>query len=162
MGKALEKLKETLYERDFYAWLNDQAKKLRARSHNDIDWDNLAEEIESVGRSEKHEIRNRMRVLLQHLLKWEFQPGERSHSWQSSISEQRTHILGIIEDSPSLKGHPAEVLQWSYRAAIPLAALETKLKPDIFPSFCVYSIEEILDGGFMPGSPWHPDDLIKG
>lgn len=161
MGSALKKPEDTLYERDFYAWLNDQAEKLRARSHNDLDWDNLAEEVESVGRSQKHEIRNRMRVLLQHLLKWEFQPTERSHSWQSSISEQRVHIAGIVEMSPSLRAFPAETVEWAYRYAVQSAALETKLDEGVFPRSCRYAIEDILDNTFMPGLPWHPDDLIR-
>ena len=85
MAKPQPKIEDSLYERDFYAWTQDQAVKLRARAHNDIDWENVAEEIESVGRSDKKEIRRRLGVLVQHLLKWQFQPEMRSHSWQSTI-----------------------------------------------------------------------------
>ena len=88
MGKPLKKPAETadsLYETDFNAWLQDQAAKLRDRSHNDLDWENLAEEIESVGRSQKNEIRRRLQVLVLHLLKWQFQPGRRSESWRITI-----------------------------------------------------------------------------
>lgn len=161
MAKPLRKPADTLYERDFYAWLNDQAAKLRSRSHNDIDWDNLAEEVESVGRSQKHEIRSRMKVLLQHLLKWEFQPRGRSHSWQSSISEQRTHISGILSDSPSLGSFPAEVLNWAYARAVQSAALETRISLSIFPETLPYSIDQALDPAFYPGEPWTPDALIR-
>ena len=84
MGKLADPTEDSLYERDFYAWTQDQAEKLRGRAHNDIDWENVAEEIESVGRSQKKEIRSRLAVLMQHLLKWHFQPERRSHSWQST------------------------------------------------------------------------------
>jgi hypothetical protein len=150
-----------LYEADFYAWTQAQAQKLRDHSANAIDWENLAEEIESVGNSQKHEIRNRLIVLLTHLLKWEFQPDKRSHSWQSSIGEQRTHISGLLDTSPSLWRFPAETLDRSYRFGRRKAAEETRLKPAIFPETCPYSIEDVLDDTFMPGLPWSPDDLIR-
>ncbi len=148
------------YEADFYAWTQDQAEKLRARRANEIDWENVGEEIESLGGSQKSEIRNRLRVLLHHLLKWEFQPDRRCHSWQSTIGEQRIHIEGLIDDSPSLKRFPGEVLDWVYERAVRFAASETRLPISTFPSACPYSIDAILDPTFMPGPPWHPDDLI--
>lgn len=161
MGKALEKPDDTLYERDFYAWLQDQAAKLRARSHNDIDWDNLAEEIESVGRSQKKEIRHRMKVLIQHLLKWEHQPGKRCESWLSTISEQRTHIAGTIEDSPSLKHFPAETAPWAYAHAKRAASIETGFALDVFPPSCPYAVADILSDDYFPGAPWSPDAMIR-
>jgi hypothetical protein len=148
------------YEADFYAWTLDQAEKLRARRHNELDWENLAEEVESVGRSQKTEIRNRLVVLLHHLLKWEYQPDRRCHSWQSTIGEQRTHIEGVIEDSPSLRDFPAEVLDAVYPAARRKAALETKLALGVFPERSPYSAGQALDPEFMPGRDWSPDELL--
>lgn len=161
MGKALERQADTLYEQDFYAWLNDQASKLRARSHNDIDWDNLAEEVEDVGRNQKHQLRKRLGVLLMHLLKWEFQPGRRSHSWQSTISEQRAHIAGLIEISPSLVRLPDESMDWSYEWARRHAISETGLPDATFPKSSPYSAAQALDYAFMPGPPWTPDALLR-
>lgn len=149
-----------LYEDDFYAWTQAQAQTLRRRAHNAIDWDNLAEEIESVGRSDKREIRSRLTVLLHHLLKWEFQPERRCHSWQSSIGEQRTFVAGIVEDSPSLRAFPREVLASSYERARRGAAEETGLSPSVFPLDCPWPIDRILAYDFMPGRPWSPDDLL--
>ena len=148
------------YDHDFYAWTQDQAEKLRDRRHNEIDWENLAEEIDSVGRSQKSELRNRLRVLLHHLLKWQYQPEFRCHSWQSTIGEQRIHIDGLIEDSPSLSSFPTEALDWAFRGAVRKAAQETSLAPDTFPTSCPYTIEEILSYEFMPGRSWHPDELF--
>lgn len=161
MGKALEKPDDTLYERDFYAWSNDQAAKLRARSHNDIDWDNLAEEIESVGRSQKKEIRHRMKVLIQHLLKWEYQPRNRCESWLSTLSEQRTHIEGTIDDSPSLRHFPDEAALWAYKHAARAASIETGLSLDVFPDSCPYTVSDMLSDDFFPGVPWSPDALVR-
>jgi hypothetical protein len=160
MGKH-EKPKLPLYERDFYAWTQEQAEKLRGRAHNDIDWENVAEEIDSVGRSEKKEIRQRLGVLLHHLLKWDYQPRLRSHSWQSTISEQRGSLQETLKDSPSLSSFPAEVLEWSYALAVRRAVRETKLPSATFPAQCPYTVSEILDDGFMPGPVWSPEDIIR-
>lgn len=161
MGKTLAKTPDTLYERDFHAWLVDQAETLRARSADDIDWDNLAEEVESVGLSQKREIRDRLGVLLMHLLKWEHRPAQRSHSWQSTISEQRAHIQGLLELSPSLGRFPEEAMDWSYRWAARHAARETMLTAATFPQEPPYNAAQALDDSFMPGPPWSPDTLIR-
>lgn len=160
MGKH-EKPKLPLYERDFYAWTQEQAEKVRGRAHNDIDWENVAEEIDSVGRSQKKEIRSRLAVLLQHLLKWEHQPELRSHSWQSTISEQRTSLQGTLTDSPSLESFPAEALGWSYALAVRRAVRETRLPAASFPDDCPYSVQQVLDDAFLPGRAWAPEDLIR-
>ncbi|MDD9909875.1 MAG: DUF29 domain-containing protein [Ahrensia sp.] len=149
------------YEDDFFAWTQDQAAKLRARAHNEIDWENAAEELESVGTSERGEIRSRLGQLVLHLLKWEHQPERRGHSWQSSISEQRVHIQGKIEDSPSLKSHPAASLEWAWNWARRRAARETGLPLETFPETPSYSVEDILSDDFMPGKPWKPEELSR-
>jgi hypothetical protein len=102
MANPKRKPEPTLYERDFFAWTLDQAEKLRARARNEVDWENGAEEIESVGRSQRSEIESRLALLILHLLKWQFQPGRRSERWRISISEQRIWIPNIIKASPSL------------------------------------------------------------
>jgi hypothetical protein len=149
------------YDADFYAWTQDQAEKLRARRQNEIDWENVAEEIESVGRSQKKEIRSRLLVLLLHLLKWEFQPDRRKGGWQASIIEARDELSSEIEDSPSLRSYPAQALDRQYDVARLKAIAETGLPDSIFPKDCPYTVEQVLDFGFMPGQPWHPEDLIR-
>lgn len=161
MGKPLKKPMETLYELDFYAWLNDQAGKLRARSHNELDWDNLAEEIESLGGSEKREIRNRLALLIQHLLKWQFQPGRRSESWRVTISEQRIWIPGVIETSPSLKRYPSQIFQKTYEEGRRRAIRETGMLPAVFPEMPPFTIAQVLDSGFFPGEPSAPWEIIR-
>lgn len=161
MGKAVEKPANTLYERDFHAWLQDQAEKLRARSHNDIDWDNLAEEIESVGGSQRREIRSRLERLIQHLLKWQFQPGRRSESWRITIGEQRTFIPGIIEDSPSLRSFPAEIFAKAYATGRRDAIDETGVVASVFPTEPPFTLEQALDRRFFPGERFEPWEVWR-
>ncbi|MDW6024630.1 DUF29 domain-containing protein [Mesorhizobium sp. BAC0120] len=161
MGKLLEKPKDSLYERDFYAWLQDQAAKLRARSHNDVDWENLAEEVESLGRSEKKEIRTRLALLIHHLLKWQFQPGRRSESWRITISEQRLWIPESIEDSPSLKGYPEEIFEKAYAEGRRQAIKETGVPAEVIPPEPPFSVADALDGHFWPGETFQPYDILR-
>ena len=82
----------TNYEIDFYAWTQKQAELLRNKNIDSLDWENIAEEIESMGRSEKRQLKNRLKVLIMHLLKWQFQPNLRSRSWELTIKEQRLQL----------------------------------------------------------------------
>jgi predicted YcjX-like family ATPase len=150
-----------IYDRDFQAWTEQQARALKARRASDIDWANVAEEIESLGRAEKNEIKQRLMRLVQHLLKWEFQPGKRSHSWQSTISAQRTHIQGIIESSPSLRDFPNEVAERAYEHARRQASLETGLALNVLPAALPYAVNDILRDDFFPGEPWSSASLIR-
>ena len=90
------------YEGDFVRWLEHQAELLRAGRVSELDLENLAEEVESIGRSDKREVYNRLTVLVAHLLKYQFQPAKRSRSWLSTIGEQRRRLRLVLEDSPSL------------------------------------------------------------
>jgi hypothetical protein len=152
MTAPLTKPEPALYDADFYAWTQAQAARLRARAGEggDIDWENVAEEIESVGRRERKEIRNRLGVLLKHLLKWRYQPERRSDSWTETISEQRYHISEVIIESPSLQHFPKEALDWAYGWAVRDAARETGLPPALFPRLCPYAIDDVLDPDFLP------------
>ena len=144
-------LKNTLYDQDFYAWANAQAELLRAGRLSEADIENIAEEIESMGRSEKRELVSRLTVLLQHLLKWQFQPGQRSKSWERTIRDQRLEIDDHLADNPSLKPKIVEVLALAYRRGLSAVAEETKLELEIFPETCDWKVEEIMAKEFLPG-----------
>ena len=154
MAEPLKKPEPSLYALDFYAWTQDQAAKLRARrmSDNDsaIDWGNAAEEIESLGRRDKREIRNRLRVLIAHLLKWRFQPAKRKSGWRATIREQRQRLDLVVRDSPSLQAFPAEATDEAYDAALLKASEESGLPRSFFPDLCPFTIEQILDPDFYP------------
>jgi hypothetical protein len=140
-----------LYERDFYAWANEQAALLRSGRLNDADILNIAEEIESMGRSEKRELVSRLKVLLLHLLKWRFQPGLRGASWEIGIQVQRIRLTDHLADNPSLKPHLPEAIASAYRVARLEAAAETGFKPATFPASSQWSATEIMDDDFWPG-----------
>ena len=144
-----------LYAADFFAWTQRQAKLLRERRWDDLDLENLVEEVESVGRSDKREIRSRLVVLLAHLLKWKVQPGARSNSWSATIREQRREIARVVEDSPSLQRYPAEHVYDEYNGALLLASKETGIALDLFPETCPFSVAQVLDPDFMPWEPGH-------
>jgi len=134
--------------RDFYAWTQQQADALRRRARNEIDWDEVAEEIEALGRSEKREIGSRLAVLLQHLLKWRYQSEQRSGSWRASILEARDGIADLLEDNPSLHEHPGQQLAKAYKTARRRALDETGLLN--LPEACPWTIEQVLDLNFFP------------
>ena len=140
----------TAYDEDFFAWTEEQARLLRAGEVAEIDTLNLAEEIESVGRSDRREIRSRLMVLLAHLLKWRFQPEARSASWLSTVREQRDQIEAIFEDSPSLRPVIGEALSRAYKRARTVAAEETGLPETTFPAECPFTPEQILAEEFLP------------
>lgn len=116
-----------LYDQDFYKWTQEQAKFLREEKWNCLDIPNLLEEIEALGRQERRELKNRLGVLLGHLLKWQFQHEARSKSWTLTIREQRSEILELIEESPSLQPYLNEAIKKAYQKGLNLAAKETHL-----------------------------------
>ncbi|MBS0641439.1 MAG: DUF29 domain-containing protein [Proteobacteria bacterium] len=92
-----------LYDRDSYAWANEQAALLRSRRLSAADIAHIAEEIESMGRSEKRELASRLKILLFHKLKWDHQPERRGNSWHLSLENARDDITDHLADNPSLK-----------------------------------------------------------
>jgi len=122
-----------LYERDFFAWTQDQADALRRRSVNELDWDNLLEEVESMGKQARSELRSHLIVLLTHLLKWRVQPERRSRSWTLTILEQRREAERMVRESPSLKPELADILADAYKTSRLRAARQTRLASKRFP-----------------------------
>lgn len=143
------KTKNNLYEQDFYLWTQITAKQLKENKFHEIDFINLIEEIESMGRSEKRELKSRLIVLLMHLLKWHYQPEKRSESWRSTITEQRICIEGLLEDSPSLKPLLSEVFEDCYQKARLKSSDETGIKLNFFPKESPFSLEETLKSSYV-------------
>ena len=150
---ASSQITSNLYEQDFYAWTQEQAKLLRSRVWDSLDIENLAEEIESLGKQVRQELRNRLGVLLGHLLKWEFQPSKRSKSWFITMRGQRREIRDLLDENPSLKPYLPEALEKAYKDGLDLAVRETSLTDEDFPDQCLYTIEQVLDASFFPGQP---------
>jgi hypothetical protein len=143
-------MSESLYDQDFYAWANEQAALLRSGNLSAADIGNIAEEIESMGRSEKRELVNRLTVLLLHLLKWQFQPSHRGVSWEATIEVQRRDLTDHLKDNPSLKSSLPEITGRAYGNARIEAAAETRLGRKTFPESCPWSFDQIMDEEFWP------------
>jgi hypothetical protein len=143
----------TLYETDFFAWTQEQAQLLRARRFDDLDLDNLVDEVESVGSSEKREIRNRLKGLITHLLKWKYQPARRGTSWRRTIKSHREILADIVQSSPSLRPYLLHAISAAHQGATVDASEETGLAAGVFPDECPFSAIEILDLGFFPEDP---------
>jgi hypothetical protein len=138
------------YSRDFALWLRAQAALLRDRKFDLLDADNLAEEVDGMARREHRELRNRLKVVLLHLLKLTFQPGHLSSNWLGTLDEQRGQIGELIKDSPSLARHLAEYAAAMYPGAVAAAARETGLPASTFPPTNPFSPAELRDADFLP------------
>ncbi|WP_265269611.1 DUF29 domain-containing protein [Nostoc sp. KVJ3] len=146
-------LSPSLYETDFYAWTQEQATLLRNEQWSQIDLQNLIEEIQSLGKQQRQELRNRLSILIGHLLKWQYQSQRRSRSWLATLRIQRLDIAELLEDNPSLKPYLEEALRKAYLKGVELAVGETDLPKRTFPVECPYSLSEIVDSDFYPGEP---------
>lgn len=158
MGDALDAdRRNALYDRDFFAWTREQARLLRERRFDDLDLENLIDEVESVGGSEKRELENRLEVLIAHLLKWKYQPGARSSSWSGTINEQRRRLHRVLRDSPSLHRYPQDIFVDAYLSGRLAAARETGIDFTLFPESPPFELGQALDENHWPEEP----DLLR-
>jgi Domain of unknown function DUF29 len=152
MNKHTPKHELATYDSDFHLWSQTQAAAIREGRFAEIDLENVAEEIESLGRSDKREIKSGMEILLIHLLKWQFQPEKRKNGWHGSIVAARFGVSDLVEESLGLKSFPEQKLAEAYAAARRRAAAETGLSIKRFPAECPYTIAEVMDDNFLPGA----------
>ena len=138
-----------LYEQDFYQWTQEQTELMKAGALSQLDIPNLIEEIESMGKTQKHELINRLTVLLMHLLKWDYQPERRSRSWELTIKEQRIRIKNHLLENPSLKYSISEYVSIAFEIAVVKALKETRLPESAFPLSCPYTVDHIMAGVIM-------------
>ena len=141
-----------LYEQDFYTWTQEQAALLREGALHDLDVTNLAEEIESLGKSDRRALGSHLRNLVLHLLKWHYQPAGRhtGPSWRASIRNARAEIAVLLDDSPSLRREVSGLLARWYPLARQDAADETGLPLATFPEACPWTPEQVVDTDFWP------------
>jgi hypothetical protein len=152
MSLALE------YERDFDSWIQQHIALLKQGRVNEIDVDNLIEELEDMSKSDKRELTSHFKILIAHLLKWQFQLSQLSErwrefdgrSWRATIVEQRSEIADQLEQSPSLKRKLSESVIKAYPKAVEIAVDETGLPKSTFPESCPYTIDQLLDRKFYP------------
>jgi Domain of unknown function DUF29 len=133
---------------DFYSWLMQQAEHVRTGNWEAVDHENLAEELESLGREQFNKLESALRVLMMHMLSWDYQPGLRSRSWALSIEVERIGIDNILSDNPGLRPRIAEAIERAYHGARIEAANETGLEKDEFPQECPYSWDDLVEREF--------------
>ncbi|MDM8546306.1 DUF29 domain-containing protein [Candidatus Venteria ishoeyi] len=146
------------YENDFYNWTRQQIELLKTGRFNKLDTVHLIEELEDMGKSQLRELESRLIVLIAHLLKWQFQLSSLTEQWQEfegkswrkTIIEQRTQLLGLFEDMPSLKNKMPGAIIKVYPKAVLFAVDETSLPKNTFPDRCPYSTEQLMDKKFYP------------
>ncbi|BAY76534.1 hypothetical protein NIES25_29860 [Nostoc linckia NIES-25] len=145
---------QSLYDRDYYLWLRTTINQLRAGQFSAVDLDNLLEELESMGRSEKREIKSLLIRLLEHLLKliyWDRERERNEGHWKGEIRTFRREIKERLKDSPSLKPYILEIFDECYQDARTEASDRSQLAIDIFPVIPIGSLEQILDENWFPG-----------
>jgi Domain of unknown function DUF29 len=144
---------QILYDQDFYLWIQTTAKLLKEHRFDDVDWDNLIEEIESMGRSEKKEVKSRLIVLIEHLLKlmyWEAEKTYNARGWRNTIVEQRRQISLSLEDSPSLRPLLGEMFPDCYRIAREDMLRKYQLSSDLFPTEPPFTLEDVFNSDYLP------------
>jgi Domain of unknown function DUF29 len=139
-----------LYDRDFYLWLQETAQLLRNGEFDRLDIENLVEEIESMGRSDKHAVESNLEVVLMHLLKYKYQSGRRSKSWRLTLFEHRDRLRKAFRESPSLRPCLASEFEDCYRNARKKASIETDLPIATFPPDSPFTPEQVLDEDYLP------------
>ena len=140
----------TLYDTDFYQWTFHNAELLRQGKLTEIDIPNIAEELESMGKSEKRELFSRLAVLVMHLLKWQYQSKKRSNSWITTINTQRMDIELLLQDSPSLKHDIDKILNEVYINAKKMFERETGISKKQLPETCPYTFMQVRNNDFWP------------
>ncbi|MBV8360601.1 MAG: DUF29 domain-containing protein [Deltaproteobacteria bacterium] len=142
---------------DFYGWLLDQASALQRLRPDSLDWRNLVEELETMGRNEENALESYLVVLLKHLLKCRYQPSKKTSSWEASIENSRERIARLLKRSPSLNSKIDEIFRGAYSLARRKAGAEMRLAKDEWdqhlPSSCEWTLETVLDPLFWPAVP---------
>jgi hypothetical protein len=151
----------TPYDEDFVAWTEQQTEALRAAARGStnqpLDWENLAEEIEDLGRSVRRELRSQLTRIIHHLLKFQHSPaiGPR-RGWKSSMREARSDVAELLSENRSLRDELARLASEQLSQGMRLAAwgLEDygELEPPIRAHLqsTVFTSEQILDDWFPP------------
>jgi hypothetical protein len=139
-----------LYETDFNLWIEQTVNHLKKGNLQALDLDNLIEEISDMGRNNRREVFSRLKVLLMHLLKWQYQPEKRTNSWINTIDEQREQLELILRDSPSLKPYLADIFAECYQKEVRGTVNETNLPKETFPVDCPFTQEQVLNWDYFP------------
>src|SRR5262245_7645714 len=142
----------SLYDTDFYAWTQDQAARLRERTTQALDYANLAEEVESLGKSQQHALERRLEIVLTHLLMWHYCPTrpDARRGWRLTVREHRRQLARLRHQHPSLHPTRPETIAESYLQARLMALDETEEPSTTFPETCPWTHDQVLETEFWP------------
>jgi hypothetical protein len=143
----------SLYEKDFYLWLETTVNSLKARQFQEIDLNNLIAELESMGRREKRELYNRLLILIEHLLKLQYWIEEKAYNargWKNTVIEQRKQIEILLRTSPSLKQVLPEILPTIYEDARDIFLRKSELSETLIPVECPFTLKNTLNPDYFP------------
>ena len=149
----LKQSQKKLYDTDYNLWLDETVKQLQAKDFDAIDWENLIEEIASLGRSEKRRIESLLTRLFEHLLKlgyWETERNYNQNHWKREIFNFRKQINKELKASLSLKNYLNEVFEECYQDGRKLVSLASELPLNTFPTSSIGDAEQILDENWLP------------
>ena len=144
---------KTLYDQDFYLWIQTTIQQLQERNLEQLDIENLIEEIDSMGRSEKRELKTRLVILIEHLLKlqyWIEEKDDNARGWRNTVVEQRRQIAYTLADSPSLKVILNDVFLPCYQDARKDTINKYQLSSNLFPEEPPFSLAQVLNADFIP------------
>lgn len=139
-----------LYESDFYAWTQEQARAVEEGRWPDVDAVNVADELQTLGREVAREIGARTEILLSHLLKWRQLAEYRGFAWKENIDRQREQVEGLFAENPSLREARARFVARAYENARRRLKYETYFEPTDFPASCPFTVEQVFDAGYFP------------
>ena len=150
MTTELQASQKSIYDTDFVRWVETTVEQLRTQNYANVDWENLLDEIEDMGKSEKRAIYSNLKILLLDLLKYKYQPDKRSNSWVASIVEHRQRIKKAFKESPSLQPYFTEIFNDCYQDARELVAAETGLAINDFPVETPFNYEQVINAEYLP------------
>ena len=133
-----------LYERDEVAWYDAMALLIAQARIGELDFANLKEVLEDMGKRHRRDVKSRLRILMAHWLKWEYQPDQRTGGWMATLLVQRIDLRDDLTDSRTLHNYAVQIYGDEYERAVKLAAMETGLPPETFPETCPVTLDELL------------------
>lgn len=159
---------KTLYDEDFFAWTKEQAETLRSAakggSNRKLDWENLAEEIESLGKSDRRELSSRLSIIIEHLIKLEHSPAKYPRNrWRQTIRRERLDIERVLNDSPSLRNEVPRLITELMNRAVDIAIGELDIRRELnraardkirsTAQHAPYTPDQILAEDWFPPAP---------
>ncbi|AFY59639.1 DUF29 domain-containing protein [Synechococcus sp. PCC 6312] len=153
MTSQLQIKSKSLYEQDFNLWLDETVRKLKTNEFNEVDLENLIEEVESLGNSNKHALSSYLRQLLRHLLKIQYWESERDYclrGWDVEVANFRSEIKSLLKRSPSLRNQCLETFEEEYQKSHEIFLKESQINSNIVPKSPPFTLEQPLDPNWQP------------